>query len=99
MKLIVTIKAGDATQDIVLPVGHATQSFKWLADAAAYRFIHDGAPRHGHNLSLSNQSREQHLLPLNANLMPKDVYSADCSFFHPDDVIKDHVVDGQSITV
>ena len=31
--------------------------------------------------------------------MTKDVYSADCSFFHPDDVIKDHVVDGQSITV
>eukprot|EP00985_Skeletonema_marinoi_P032491 scaffold39153_cov77-Skeletonema_marinoi.AAC.1 len=23
---------------------------------------------------------------------------ADCSFFHPDDVIKDHVVDSQSIT-
>ena len=27
---------------------------------------------------------------LNANLMPMDVYSLDCPFFHPDDVIQDH---------
>ena len=95
MKLIVTIKAGDTTQDIVLPVGQGTQSFKWLANAAAFRFVHDGIPRHGHNLS--NHSRE--CLPLNTNLLPKDVYSADCPFYHPDDIIKNHVVDGQSITV
>ena len=98
MKLIVTIKAGDATQNIVLPVGHGTQSFKWLANAVAFRFIHDSA-RHGHG-NLSSNSRQQYSLPLNnANLMPKDVYSDNCPFFHPEDIIKDHVTDGQSITV
>jgi hypothetical protein len=97
MKLIVTIKAGDSTQDIVLPVGHGTQSFKWLADAAAFRYIHDGvSARHGH---LSNSRRQQHSLPPNTNLLPKDVYNEDCPFFHPEDVIKDHVTDGQRITV
>eukprot|EP00574_Skeletonema_japonicum_P002311 CAMPEP_0201723846 /NCGR_PEP_ID=MMETSP0593-20130828/7740_1 /ASSEMBLY_ACC=CAM_ASM_000672 /TAXON_ID=267983 /ORGANISM="Skeletonema japonicum, Strain CCMP2506" /LENGTH=533 /DNA_ID=CAMNT_0048214989 /DNA_START=70 /DNA_END=1671 /DNA_ORIENTATION=+ len=96
MKLIVTVKAGD-TKDIVLPVGRGTQSFKWLANAAAYRFIHDGVPRYGHHLS--NHPREQHSLPMNTNLLPKDVYNTDCPFFHPEDVIKDHVTDGQSITV
>ena len=95
MKLTITIKAGDTSQDIVLPVGEGTQSFKWLANAAAFRFVHDNVPRHGHHLS--NQSSV--CLPLNTNLLPKDVYSADCPFYHPEDVIKDHIVDGQSITV
>ena len=84
MKLLVTIKAGEDTQEIVLPVGHGTNTFKWLADAAAYRYV---------------RTQKTHTLPRSSSLLPRDVYNADCPFFHPDDKIKDHVDDGSSITV
>lgn len=84
MKLLVTIKAGEDTQEIVLPVGHGTNTFKWLADAAAYRYV---------------RTQKTHTLPRSSNLLPRDVYNEDCPFFHPDDKIKDHVNDGNRITV
>ena len=31
--------------------------------------------------------------------MPKDVYNSDCPFFHPEEIIKDHVSDGERVTV
>src|SRR5210317_984629 len=83
MKLLVTIKAGEDTQEIVLPVGHGTNTFRWLADAAAYRYVR----------------QTKNTLPRSSSLLPRDVYNADCSFFHPEDKIMDYVEDGSSITV
>ncbi|KAL7448431.1 hypothetical protein ACHAWC_000619, partial [Mediolabrus comicus] len=94
-----TIKAGeDDTQEIVLPVGHGTNTFKWLADAAAYRYVLNGTRHRQHN-QLSGGRQNMHTLPRSSSLLPRDVYNADCPFFHPEDKIKDHVEDGSSIIV
>ena len=67
MKLLVTINAGKVTQNITLPVGKGTQTFKWLGGAAAYRFVHDGVRHGGRHLS----KRDRHTLPLKTQLFPK----------------------------
>ena len=92
MKLSVTISYGEATKDITLPVGHGTQNFKWLASAAAWRFVHDGI-RHG------GRQGVRHTLPARTRLLPKDVRTDDCPFLHPYDIIQDHLADGNSVTV
>mmetsp|Transcript_9929 Transcript_9929/g.21489 ORF Transcript_9929/g.21489 Transcript_9929/m.21489 type:complete len:545 (+) Transcript_9929:163-1797(+) len=94
MKLAVTIKAGKVTQKITLPVGKGTQTIKWLASAVAYRFVHDGA-RGGRPLP----NRGRYTLPQRTQLLPKDVYTEECPFLHPHDVIKDHLSDGQTVVV
>ena len=98
MKLIVNIKVGTLTQqEISLPVGKGTQTIKWLAYAAAHRIVQDGI-RHG-GRQLTSKRRDRYTFPRNTRLMPKDVYTDDCPFLHPYDIIKDHLTDGQSVNV
>ena len=98
MKLIVNITVGKLTQqEITLPVGEGTQTIKWLAYAAAYRIVQDGI-RHG-GRQLTSKSRDRYTFPRNTQLMPKDVYTKDCPFLHPYDIINDHLTHGQSVNV
>jgi hypothetical protein len=95
MKLNVLIKAGKISQDITVPVGDGSQTFKWLALVAAHRLVTDGA-RNGRHLP---RRSDRHSLPARTNLLPKDVYTADCPFLHPDDIVNEHVSDGDTVTV
>ena len=93
MKLNVSIKAGKISQDIVVHVGDGSQTFKWLALTAAHRLVSDGA-RHGRHLPLLG-----HSLPDRTRLLPKDVYTANCPFLHPEDIINSHLSDTDTVNV
>ena len=95
MKLNVSINAGKISQQIVVPVGDGSQSFKWLALVAANRLVRDGA-RHGRHLP---HRSDRHSLPARTNLLPKNVYTKDCPFLHPEDIISEHVSEGDTVIV
>lgn len=95
MKLNIVIKAGKVKQEIVVPIGDGAQTFKWLATVAAQRLVSDGA-RHGRHLP---HRCDRHSLPARTNLLPKNVYTSVCPFLHPDDVIKEHVSDVDTVIV
>lgn len=95
MKLNVSITAGKISQDIVVHVGDGSQTFKWLALTASHRLVSDGA-RKGRHLPL-NAGR--HSLPLRTRLLPKDVYTANCPFLHPEDIINSHLSDEDTVNV
>ena len=88
MKLSVSIRAGKDTRDITIQVGHGTQTFKWLANAAAFRFVH-----------VVNRHKTLSTLPLSTELLPKNVYTEDCPFLHPLDIINDHLSDKQKVII
>ena len=95
MKLNVFINAGKISQQIVVPIGDGSQSFKWLALVAANRLVRDGA-RHGRHLPYRS---DRNSLPARTNLLPKNVYTEDCPFLHPEDIISEHVSDGDTVNV
>lgn len=97
MKLTILIKAGNISHEIELPIGDGSQTFKWLALVAAQRFVSDGA-RNGRHLPVNMRSAK-YSMPARANLLPKDVYTEDCPFLHPEDVINEHVSDGDMVNV
>ena len=35
----------------------------------------------------------------NRQLVPKDIYTVDCPFFHPEDILKDHICDSKEFYV
>mmetsp|Transcript_29279 Transcript_29279/g.70663 ORF Transcript_29279/g.70663 Transcript_29279/m.70663 type:complete len:544 (-) Transcript_29279:133-1764(-) len=91
MKLLVTINTGKVTRAITLPVGNGGQTFKWLAFAAAYRIVHD--------VNRYLPKKDPSALPVRTQLLPKNVYTEDCPFLHPYDVIKDHLSEGEQVIV
>ena len=95
MKAKVLIKAGKVSQEIVIPLGDGRQTFKWLAFAAAHRFVSDGS-RNGRHLPYRS---DRHSLPARTTLLPKNVYHSECPFLHPNDIINEHISDGQVINV
>ncbi len=66
------------------------------ANAAAYHFVHVGI-RDGARVSLRN--RRYYQVPCNTQLLPKNVYTEDTPFLHPDDVINHHLKDGMKVIV
>ena len=57
--------------------------------------MNDGA-RQGRHLPFKS---DRYVLPARTQLLPKDVYTADCPFLHPDAVVNEHVTDGQTVNV
>jgi hypothetical protein len=95
MKLTVSLKSGKVSQDIVIHVGNGSQTVKWLALTAAQLFVSNPA-RHGRHLPYRNDRKS---MPARTRLMPKNVYTADCPFLHPDHIVNQHVSDGETVTV
>lgn len=93
MKLNVIVLYGERKVKLSFSVGEGEQTFKWLAFAVARRFVASapcGRLRH-RNYSFN--------VPANVQLIPKDVYTMDCPFFHPDYLLKDHLQDASDVTV
>jgi hypothetical protein len=93
MILNATLKSDGKATSIPIPVGDGDHSFKWLALAAS---------EHLTLRSSSTQRRSKHLaadLISKTHLRPRDVYTESTSFFHPEALLKDHLVDGDDITV
>lgn len=90
MKLQVSIVMPRFTRDVTLPVGNGTQTFKWLAFAAAYRAV---------NINRNLPRRDPNTLPLRTQLLPKNVYTQHCPFLSPDYIIKEHLEEGQRVIV
>ena len=93
MKLNITILYGERKVKLLFSVGRGEQTFKWLAFAVARRF-EASAPcgRLRHRNYCFN-------VPANVQLIPKDVYTMDCPFFHPDYFLKDHLQDASNVTI
>jgi hypothetical protein len=69
-KLSVNIRAGKDTRDISLQFGHGTQTFKWLANVAAFCFVH-----------IVNRHKTMSSLPLSTELLPKKCTLKTVHFF------------------
>lgn len=92
MILNATLKSDGKATTIPIPVGDGDRSFKWLALAASEHLT----------LRSSTLPRSKHLatdLISKTHLRPRDVYTESTSFFHPEALLKDHLVDGDDITV
>ena len=92
MILNATLKSDGKATTIPIPVGDGDRSFKWLALAASEHLT----------LRSSTLRRSKHLaadLMSKTHLRPRDVYTESTSFFHPEALLKDHLVDGDDITV
>ena len=94
MILNATLKSDDKVTTIPIPVGNGDHSFKWLALAASEHLAQQS----------SSMLKRNHLvghkyLISKRRLRPKDIYTDTISFFHPDALIKDHLADGDSITM
>ena len=92
MILNATLKSDGKATTIPIPVGDGDHSFKWLALAASEHLT----------LRSSTLRRSKHLatdLISKTHLRPRDVYTESTSFFHPEALLKDHLVDGDDITV
>lgn len=96
MKLYVSIAAGKISHETTILVGDGSQTFKWLALVAAQR-LSDEAKRTLH-LPLTGR-RKIIPLPARANLLPKDVHTAQRPFLHPDDIINEYLSDGDTVNV
>ena len=93
MKLQVRCLFGDVETDMNLAVGSGHKSFKWLGLTTAARFG-SRAPQ-----GTRRRREPQHITAKNVTFMPLEIFTEKVAFFHPDDEIIDHFVDGDSITV
>ena len=94
MILNATLKSDDKFTTIPIPVGNGDHNFKWLALAASQHLA----------LQSSSTLKRKHLvghkdLVSKRPLRPKDICTDTISFFHPDALIKEHLADGDKITV
>jgi len=94
MILNATLKSDGKATTIPIPVGNGDHSFKWFALAASEHLT----------LQSSTILRRQNLvepkeLVSKTHLRARDIYTKTTSFFHPEALIKDHLVDGDDITV
>lgn len=66
------------------------------ANAAAYLFVHVGI-RDG--VHISSRNRKYYQMPCNTQLLPKNVYTKDTPFLHPDDIINQNLKEGTKVIV
>lgn len=97
MKLLVTIRLGPCSTKLTIPAGSGDRTFKWLALATVQHLALQQQQLRRRTRLLA--ADELVLLSSSARPLPKDVYSADACFLHPEHRIKDHVVDGGEVTV
>ena len=95
MILNATLKSDDKVTTIPIPVGNGDHDFKWLALAVSEHL----AQQSSFMLKQRNHLIGHKDLISKCRLRPKDIYTDTISFFHPDALIKDHLADGDNITV
>mmetsp|Transcript_52773 Transcript_52773/g.78222 ORF Transcript_52773/g.78222 Transcript_52773/m.78222 type:complete len:148 (+) Transcript_52773:69-512(+) len=93
MKLNLTVTHGKAIQNIEFPIGDGNRTFKWLGLAAAQRFSMQSPQGH------LRHREQRHVTLVSHQIMPSDVYSKECSFYHPEYLLKDHLKDKQQVNV
>jgi len=93
MKVSVTVTVGPDSKKFSIPVGDGDKTFKWLGLVSASRY--NLRSPHG-----QIRSREQRpIMGTGANLIPNTIYTDESVFYHPDAMIKDHIKEGQEVTV
>ena len=94
MILNATLKSDDKVTTIPIPVGNGDHNFKWLALSVSEHLALQSSSMLWRNHLVGHKD-----LISKSRLRPKDIYTDSISFFHPDALIKDHLTDGDSITV